>query len=93
MVSLKVPLYHLALRGRQRLVAALARPADLPNDVGAADARVNELRVAVWRIVHHRDTNAEDGDVQLPLDALVLPARMRHLKERRTVSEGNFSHS
>ena len=81
--SLKVSLYHLALRGRQRLVATLARPADLPDNVRAADARVDELGVAVGRVVDHRDADAEDGDVQLLLDALALSARMRHLEESR----------
>ena len=73
--SLKVPLNHLALGRRQRLVSALSRPANLPDNVRAADARVDELRVAVGRVVDDGDTDAEDGDVQLPLDALVLPAR------------------
>ena len=72
--SLKVSLYHLAFRGRQRFVATLARLADLPDDVRAADARVDELRVTVGRVVHHRDADAEYGDVQLLLDALVLSA-------------------
>ena len=59
-------------------------PAYLPHDVRAADAGVDELGVAVGGVVDDRDADAEDGDIQLPLNALVLAAH-RHLATKEGV--------